>query len=153
MKRLLFSALVLLLGSCASVPTAPAGMAWIYPEALRGMAAATFRPRVVIREVDQRALRVEESNGLALRPGFHSVVVSMISEAGATVGEITAGRLGNAIGSLIDELHAANFEQSLGFLAEPGHTYRACVLDDGTGYRFWIEDQTSRRVVAGTKFL
>lgn len=121
--------------------------------ALRNTQSKTFSPRLVIREIDGHSLAAEEAeSAVALPPGPHTVTVTMLAHTGSAVGNYSLGPVGTAIGNAIDMLHSTQFESQLSFRAEAGHTYRACVMDDGRGYRYWIEDETQRRVVAGSRY-
>lgn len=127
-------------------------MAILRGQAKRSTSSSTFNPHLVIREIDSRELEEDlAATGIPLKPGPHSVLVSMISHAGSSVGQLSLGRVGEAVGTAFDELHSIHFEQLLHFTAEAGHAYKACVLDTGTGYRYWIEDETARRIVAGSR--
>jgi hypothetical protein len=151
-RLLVLLCLLVLPLSCSTPPAPPPGMAIIRPMGLRNTQSRTYTPRVVLREIDGRALSdLESEAAVSLPPGPHSITVTMYSRTGSSVGNMAMGPVGQAIGNAIDMIHSVQFESQLRFIAEAGHTYRACVLDDGRGYRFWIEDEMARRVVAGAK--
>lgn len=142
----------LFVGCSSPPPVPPSGMAILRGEAKRGSASRTFNPHLVIREIDHREMEEDLAEaGIPIKPGSRSVLVSMISHAGSTVGQLSMGRVGGAVGTAFDELHSIHFERLLHFTAEAGHAYKACVLDTGNGYRYWIEDETARRIVAGSR--
>jgi hypothetical protein len=152
MNRSLFCLFALALLSACSTPVAPAGMAYIRPMVMRSTIAKTFTPQLVIREMDHREIDpVTGAQGMAITPGPHTLLLTMMSQTGSTIGDLSLGRTGRALGAAIDELHSARFEQVLSFVAIAGHTYRAAVMEGGHGYRYWIEDETTRRVVAGSR--
>lgn len=123
-------------------------MALIRAKAMRGEGAKTFDPHLVIREIDNQPVTHDAGDsGLPVAPGYRAVLVSMISFAGSTLGVFNTTDPNARFG----DIHRIHFEHILRFKAEPGHTYRACVLDSGLGFRYWIEDETARRIVAGSK--
>jgi hypothetical protein len=123
-------------------------MALIRAKAMRGEGAKTFDPHLVIREIDNVAVSHDAGEaGLPIAAGQRAVLVSMISFAGNTLGAFNTTDRNARFG----EIHRVYFEHILRFTAEAGHTYQACVLDTGTGFRYWIMDETTRRIVAGSK--
>lgn len=138
-----------LLTACSSPPPpVPAGMALLRAKAMRGEGAKTFDPHLVIREIDNRPLDHDDGEvGVPITPGNRTVLVSMISHTGSTLGALNTTDPNRRF----EDVHRIHFEHVLRFKAEEGHTYQACVLDTGLGFRYWIEDETARRIVAGSK--
>jgi len=123
-------------------------MALLRAKAMRGEGAKTFDPHLVIREIDNQPLNHDDGEqGVPIAPGNRAVLVSMISFAGSTLGSMNTTDPDRRF----EDVNSMRFEHVLRFKAEAGHAYRACVLDTGLGFRYWIEDQTTRRIVAGSK--
>jgi hypothetical protein len=164
---LAFWALVLLSACAPKAPPPPPGMAYIRPQSLRSEMAKTFDGEAMIREVDQQTVSLEESrSGLAIRPGRHAVVASLSAQRGTVLGHLSLGRVGDvavgrqsdaysgsvgaALQAEFDSIYQTVFEHQLSFEAVAGHNYKACVMDAGNGYRYWIEDEATRKTVAGS---
>ena len=157
------------LSSCApKAPAPPPGMAYIRPQSLRNEMAKTFDGEAMIREVDHKTVSLDEShNGLAISPGRRAVVASLSAQRGTVLGHLSLGRVGDvavnrqsdayagSVGASLqaefDSIYQTFFEHQLSFDAQAGHNYKACVMDAGNGYRYWIEDETTRQIVAGSR--
>ncbi len=141
--------LLLLLSACTSAPPpVPEGMALLRAKAMRGEGSRTFDPHLIIREIDHQPLLHDDGEqGIPIPPGHRTVLVSMISFAGSTLGSLNTTDPNRRF----EDIYTIKFEHILRFKAEAGHAYRACVLDTGLGFRYWIEDQTAGRIVAGSK--
>lgn len=107
---------------------------------------------VILRAVDgEMASDQIIREGRRLQPGLRTVTLSSRRDAGSTIGGLIGGEMGYAMGRAVDELGSTQFDERLTFRVEAGHDYLAKMSQSPYGYVYWIEDTTTKQVVADSR--
>lgn len=149
LRRLTISLLLLLTG-CSSLqgPLHPMTAVLSVEKPHHGLRGEVL-PYTVVSAVDGHEPRdMTVPDGVSLRPGWHSISLSERRNIGQAAGRLTFGRLGEVLGTAMDELQSATLERTLDFYAKAGHDYLVRREETPLGAEFRIIDCATREQVS-----